>query len=82
MRMNASSRLTKNKARIRRYEELASQEFDTAEDNLAIQIPHGRRLGNKVVAARNVASSLSATGSVLGSFTVRGFLCVPLTKNS
>jgi len=51
VRMNASSRLTKNKARLKRYDELASQEFDTREENLAIQIPHGQRLGNKVVKA-------------------------------
>lgn len=57
VRMNASSRLTKNKARIKRYEELASQEFDTAEDNLSIQIPVGKRLGTKVVTARNVAKA-------------------------
>ncbi|MBN2161505.1 MAG: energy-dependent translational throttle protein EttA [Pontiellaceae bacterium] len=57
VRMNASSRLTKNKARIKRYEELASQEFDTAEDNLSIQIPVGKRLGQKVVAARDVAKA-------------------------
>ena len=30
VRMNASSRLTKNKARLKRYDELANQEFDTA----------------------------------------------------
>ncbi len=57
VRMNASGRQTKSKARIKRYEELASQEFDTAEDNLAIAIPHGRRLGNKVVVARNLAKA-------------------------
>ena len=57
VRMNASSRLTKNKARIKRYEELASQEFDTAEDNLSIQIPVGKRLGQKVVSARDVAKA-------------------------
>ena len=57
VRMNASSRLTKNKARIKRYEELASQEFDTAEDNLSIQIPVGKRLGQKVVQARDVAKA-------------------------
>ena len=51
MRMNASSRLTKNKGRLKRYDELASQEFDTREDRLIIQIPHGRRLGEKVVEA-------------------------------
>jgi ATP-binding cassette ChvD family protein len=57
VRMNASSRLTKNKARLKRYDELANQEFDTAEDNLAIQIPVGKRLGQKVVQARNVAKA-------------------------
>ncbi len=51
VRMNASSRLTKNKARLKRYEELASQEFDTREEELTIRIPHGRRLGAKVVEA-------------------------------
>lgn len=54
VRMNASARQVKNKARINRYEELASQEFDTREDNLSIQIPHGRRLGTKVVEAVNL----------------------------
>jgi ATP-binding cassette ChvD family protein len=57
VRMNASSRLTKNKARLKRYEELAAKDFDTAEENLAIQIPHGRRLGNKVVTARNLSKA-------------------------
>ena len=57
VRMNASSRLTKNKARLKRYEELAAQAFDTAEDNLAIQIPNGRRLGSKVVQARNLSKA-------------------------
>jgi ATPase subunit of ABC transporter with duplicated ATPase domains len=57
VRMNASSRLTKNKARLKRYEELASSEFDTREENLSIQIPHGRRLGNKVVIAKELSKA-------------------------
>ncbi|HEY5653417.1 MAG TPA: energy-dependent translational throttle protein EttA [Pontiella sp.] len=57
VRMNASSRLTKNKARLKRYNELSTQEFDTAEDNLSIQIPHGRRLGDKVVQAKDLAKA-------------------------
>ena len=57
VRMNASSRLTKNKARLKRYDELANQEFDTAEENLAIQIPVGQRLGQKVVQASDVAKA-------------------------
>ena len=57
VRMNASSRLTKNKARLKRYEELAAQDFDAREENLVIQIPHGKRLGNKVVEARNLTKA-------------------------
>ncbi|MDD4735871.1 MAG: energy-dependent translational throttle protein EttA [Kiritimatiellae bacterium] len=57
VRMNASARLTKNKARLRRYEELAGQEVDTREDNLVIQIPSGRRLGNRVVEAANLTKA-------------------------
>jgi len=57
VRMNASSRLTKNKARLKRYDELANQEFDTAEENLAIQIPVGKRLGQKVVQAADLAKA-------------------------
>jgi ATP-binding cassette ChvD family protein len=57
VRMNASSRLTKNKARLKRYEELASQEFDTREENLSIQIPVGKRLGSKVVQASDVSKA-------------------------
>ncbi|MFL2876612.1 MAG: energy-dependent translational throttle protein EttA [Pontiellaceae bacterium] len=57
VRMNASSRLTKNKARLKRYDELAGQEFDTAEENLAIQIPVSTRLGTKVVEAQDLAKA-------------------------
>ena len=44
IRMNASSRLTKNKARLRRYDELAKKEFDSREENLSIQIPISQSL--------------------------------------
>ena len=57
VRLNASGRLTKNKARLNRYEELAAQEFDTREENLVIRIPHGRRLGQKVVEARGLTKA-------------------------
>jgi sulfate-transporting ATPase len=57
VRMNASSRLTKNKARLKRYEEMASQEYDTREDRLTIQIPHGRRLGDRVVQASGLTKA-------------------------
>ena len=57
VRMNASSRLTKNKARLKRYDELASKEFDTREDKLEIQIPHGQRLGDLVVEAKGLTKA-------------------------
>ncbi|MFL2859850.1 MAG: energy-dependent translational throttle protein EttA [Pontiellaceae bacterium] len=52
VQMNASSRLTKNKARLRRYNELIKKEFDSREENLSIQIPVSQRLGAQVVEAK------------------------------
>ncbi|HMP72023.1 MAG TPA: energy-dependent translational throttle protein EttA [Kiritimatiellia bacterium] len=51
IRMNSAARMAKNSARIKRYEELASQQVDTQESNLTIQIPSGERLGDLVVRA-------------------------------
>jgi len=49
--LNPTGRMSKNKARLARYEELASQQVDTREETLEIQIPSGKRLGNLVVRA-------------------------------
>ena len=57
VRLNASSRLTKNKARLNRYEELAAQQADTREDNLQIRIPPGPRLGDVVVRATDLGKA-------------------------
>ncbi len=51
VRMNASGRQAKSKARLKRYAELATQDVDTREEVLEIQIPHGPRLGDLVVEA-------------------------------
>jgi energy-dependent translational throttle protein EttA len=61
VRLNASARQSRNKARLRRYEELANQDFDTREDNLTIQIPSGRRLGSKVIEARELTKAYGDT---------------------
>jgi ATPase subunit of ABC transporter with duplicated ATPase domains len=53
--MNPGARRARNKARLQRYEELASQQVDTREDSLQIQIPSGERLGDLVVRAEGVA---------------------------
>jgi ATP-binding cassette ChvD family protein len=55
VRTNPSGRRAKNQARVRRYEELASQQVDTREDELRIQIPPGPRLGDLVVKADKVS---------------------------
>ena len=51
VRTNPSGRRTKNQARVKRYEELASQEANIREDELRIRIPAGPRLGDLVVKA-------------------------------
>ncbi len=57
VRMNPGARRARNKARLQRYEELASQQVDTREDSLQIQIPSGERLGDLVVRATGVSKA-------------------------
>ena len=55
VRMNAKGRQTKSKARLQRYEEMASEAEKTRKlDFEEIQIPPGPRLGNVVVEAINL----------------------------
>ncbi len=54
VRMNASSRLTKNKARLARYDALLAEERDAKLDSVEIHIPAGPRLGDLVVEAVNL----------------------------
>ncbi|MBP5786399.1 MAG: energy-dependent translational throttle protein EttA [Kiritimatiellae bacterium] len=54
IRLNPSGRMSKNKARLARYEELAAKQVDTREDTLSIQIPSGKRLGDLVVRAKGL----------------------------
>ena len=54
IRLNPTGRMSKNKARLARYEELAAKQVDTREDTLEIQIPSGKRLGDLVVRAEGV----------------------------
>jgi ATP-binding cassette ChvD family protein len=55
VRMNASSRLTKNKARLARYDALLAEERDVKLDRVEIHIPAGPRLGDVVVEAEGVS---------------------------
>lgn len=51
----AKGRGQKNSARIDRYEELASKQFELRQDDVTIQIPPGPRLGNKVLEVKNLS---------------------------
>ena len=57
VRMNASSRLTKNKARLARYDALLAEERNVKLDSVEIHIPAGPRLGDVVVEADGVSKA-------------------------
>jgi len=54
VRTNPKGRHAKSKARLARYEELASQEYQKRNETKEIFIPPGPRLGDVVVEARNL----------------------------
>src|SRR5690606_37139263 len=54
IRMAPRARQTKNKARIREYERLASQVFEDRPEQLEIQIPSGPPLGDLVIEAERL----------------------------
>jgi len=57
VRQNPKARQAKNKARVQRYEELASREFQERNETNEIYIPPGPRLGELVIEARNLRKS-------------------------
>jgi sulfate-transporting ATPase len=54
IRMSPKAQATKNKARIQRYEELASQDYSTNGDAAEILIPTNKKLGNLVLKAEGL----------------------------
>ncbi|WP_129780502.1 energy-dependent translational throttle protein EttA [Peristeroidobacter soli] len=54
VRQNPKARQAKSKARMQRYEELASQEFQKRNETNEIYIPPGPRLGELVIEATNL----------------------------
>ena len=54
VRTNPKARQAKSKARLQRYEELASQEFQKRNETNEIYIPPGDRLGDLVIECKNV----------------------------
>lgn len=59
VRSNPKGRHAKSKARLARFEELASQEFQARNETKEIYIPPGPRLGNLVVEAKNLRKSFN-----------------------
>jgi sulfate-transporting ATPase len=57
IRMAPRARQAKSKARIRAYEQLASQRFEDREQELEIQIPPGPKLGELVVEAEGLCKA-------------------------
>ncbi len=54
VRQNPKGRQAKSKARLQRFEELQSQEFQTRNETNEIYIPPGPRLGDKVIEVRDL----------------------------
>ena len=54
VRQNPKARQAKSKARLQRYEELASQEFQKRNETNEIYIPPGERLGDLVIEATSL----------------------------
>ncbi len=55
VRQNPKGRHAKNKARLSRFEEMQSQEFQARNETNEIYIPPGERLGDKVIDFHNVS---------------------------
>ena len=58
VRQNPKARQAKSKARLQRYEELASQEFQERNETNEIYIPPGERLGDLVIEVERTAQGL------------------------
>ncbi|WP_317933358.1 energy-dependent translational throttle protein EttA [Halioxenophilus sp. WMMB6] len=57
VRQNPKGRHAKNKARLARFEEMQSQEFQKRNETNEIYIPPGERLGDKVIEFNHVSKS-------------------------
>ena len=64
VRSNPKARQAKSKARLQRYEELASQEFQKRNETNEIYIPPGPRLGELVIEAQGLQEGLRRPAAV------------------
>jgi ATP-binding cassette ChvD family protein len=61
IRMSPRARQSKNKARIKAYDQMASARFEDRHDEFEIQIPPGEHLGDLVVEAQGVNKAFGDT---------------------
>ncbi len=54
IRMSPKARQAKSKARISAYEQMAAQQYEDTPDELEIQIPSGKHLGDLVIEGKNL----------------------------
>ena len=54
IRMSPKARQAKSKARISAYEQLANERFEERTDEFELQIPHGKKLGDLVIQAKDL----------------------------
>lgn len=57
VRQNPKGRQAKNKARLSRFEELQSQDFQKRSETNEIYIPPGQRLGDNVISVKGISKS-------------------------
>ena len=57
VRMSPRARVAKNRARLQRYEQLASQDADRRDEAVVLQIPPGAHLGTLVVEAQELSKA-------------------------
>jgi len=71
VRKNPKGRQAKNKARLARFEEMQSQDFQARNETNEIYIPPGERLGDKVIEFHNVSKGFGDRQLIQGlNFTV------------
>jgi energy-dependent translational throttle protein EttA len=61
VRMAPRARQAKSKARLKAYEQLASQQYEERLDEFEIQIPPGKHLGNLVIEAKGLTKGYGET---------------------
>ncbi|MEX0605246.1 MAG: energy-dependent translational throttle protein EttA [Marinobacter sp.] len=61
VRSNAKGRQSKSKARLARFDELSSQDFQKRNETNELYIPPGPRLGDKVIEVDNISKSFDST---------------------